>query len=153
MQDVKTVRHARIKEIIESQAVETQEDLAEALRQKGIEVTQATVSRDIKDLMLIKIPSGDGRYRYAFPPEQNIFFSQARLERTFQDAVVAMDYSLNLIVLKTLPGTAQAVAYAIDAVKWPEIIGTVAGDDTICVIVKPPEAAGAVLAKFQALMV
>ena len=66
--------------------------------------------------------------------------------------VVAMDYSLNLIVLKTLPGTAQAVAYAIDAVKWAEVIGTVAGDDTICVIVKPPEAAGAVLAKFQALM-
>jgi transcriptional regulator of arginine metabolism len=149
---VKGVRHVRIKEIIDSQPIETQEDLAEALRKKGIEVTQATVSRDIKELMLIKVPTGEGGYRYAFPPEQNVIFSQARMARTFQDSVVGMDYSLNLIVLKTMPGTAQAVAYTIDTVKWPEIIGTVAGDDTICVIVKPPEAVQEVLARFQSLM-
>lgn len=149
---MKALRHARIKEIIDNQAVETQEDLAEALRRKGIEVTQATVSRDIKELMLIKIPAGDGRYRYAFPPEQNIVYSQNRLERSFQDSVVGLDYSLNLIVLRTLPGMAQAVAYAIDSVKWSEILGTVAGDDTICVIVKPPEAVTAVLAKFRSLL-
>lgn len=149
---MKALRHARIKEIIENQAVETQEDLAEALRRRGIEITQATVSRDIKELMLIKVPTGDGRYRYAFPPEQNIAFSQSRLERSFQDSVVGLDYSLNLIVLKTLPGMAQALAYAIDSVRWQEILGTVAGDDTICVIVKPPEAVTAVMAKFQALL-
>lgn len=149
---MKALRHARIKEIIDNQAVETQEDLAEALRKKGIEITQATVSRDIKELMLIKIPAGDGRYRYAFPPEQNVVYSQNRLERSFQDSVVGIDYSLNLIVLRTLPGMAQAVAYAIDSVKWPEILGTVAGDDTICVIVKPPEAVAAVLARFRSLL-
>lgn len=149
---MKASRHARIKEIIDSQAVETQEELAEALRRRGIEVTQATVSRDIKELMLIKVPTGDGRYRYAFPPEQNVVFSQSRLERAFQDSVVAMDYSLNLIVIRTVPGMAQAVAYAVDSTRWPEIIGTVGGDDTIFVLVKPPEAAEKVLARFRSLM-
>jgi transcriptional regulator of arginine metabolism len=149
---MKASRHARIKEIIENQAIETQEELAEALRKKGIEVTQATVSRDIKELMLIKIPTGEGRYRYAFPPEQNIIFSQSRLERAFQDSVTAMDQSLNIIVIRTVPGMAQAVAYAVDSTKWPEIIGTVGGDDTIFIVVKPPEAAGSVLARFRALL-
>ncbi len=149
---MKASRHARIKEIIDSQAVETQEELAEALRKKGIEVTQATVSRDIKELMLIKVPTGGGRYRYAFPPEQNLVFSQSRLERSFQDSVVAMDHSLNIIVIRTVPGLAQAVAYAVDSTRWPEIIGTVGGDDTIFVVVKPPEATGEVLARFRALM-
>jgi len=150
---VKVIRQARIKEIIEKRPVETQEDLAEELRQIGIEVTQATVSRDIKELMLIKIPAGNGSYRYALPPEENIAFSQSRMERVFLDAVVAIDYSLNLIVMKTMPGTAQAVAYTIDtAVKWPEIIGTIAGDDTICVIVKPPEIAPEIMTRFKKLL-
>jgi len=149
---MKASRHARIKEIIDHQVVETQEELAEALRKKGIEVTQATVSRDIKELMLIKIPTGDGRYRYAFPPEHNIVFSQSRLERAFQDSVIGIDHSLNIIVIRTVPGLAQAVAYAIDSIKWPEIIGTVGGDDTIIVVVKPPEAAGDVFAKCRALV-
>jgi transcriptional regulator of arginine metabolism len=149
---VKTERHARIKEIVENRSIQTQEELADELRKIGIEVTQATVSRDIKELMLIKVPAADGESRYALPSEHNAVFSQSRMERTFQDAVVAIDYSLNLIVLKTMPGTAQAVAYTIDTVKWPEIIGTVAGDDTICVIVKPPEAVANVMARFLSLM-
>ena len=149
---MKALRHTKIKEIIEERPVETQEDLAEALREKGIEVTQATVSRDIKELMLIKVPAGNGSYHYAFPNEQNVVFSQTRMERMFQDSVLSIDYSLNLIVLRTMPGTAQAVAYTIDTVKWPEILGTVAGDDTICVIVKPPEAVGSVIARFKGLL-
>ncbi len=149
---MKALRHSKIKEIIDRYIIETQEDLAEALSKHGIDVTQATVSRDIKELMLIKVPTGDGRYRYAFPPEQNIIMSQARLERTFQDSIVAIDFSQNIVVLRTLPGTAQAVAYTIDYVKWPEIIGTVAGDDTIFVLVKPMEAVPQVIAKFRSLM-
>ena len=149
---MKGLRHVKIKEIIVRRVIETQDDLAEALRRESIQVTQATVSRDIKELMLIKVPTGDGRYRYAFPPEQNIIFSQSRMERTFRDSLVAIDHSLNIVVLKTLPGTAQAIAYTIDYVKWPEILGTVAGDDTIFVIVKPPEAVPQVLAKFRALL-
>lgn len=149
---MKGLRHAKIKEIIEKNITETQEDLAEALRKEGIEVTQATVSRDIKELMLIKVPIGDGRYRYAFPIEQNILYSQSRMSRIFQDTVMGIDYSENIIVIKTMPGTAQAVAATIDYVKWPEIIGTVAGDDNILVVVKPIDAVQQVLSKLKALL-
>ena len=149
---MKAQRHGRIKEIVERSVIETQEELAEALRKQGIEITQATVSRDIKELMLIKVPTGDGRYRYAFPAEQNLLISQSRMSRTFQDSVIHLDHSQNIVVLRTLPGTAQAVAYTIDYIKCPEILGTVAGDDTIFVLVKPIEAVPVVLAKFQSLM-
>ena len=149
---MKVLRHGKVKEIIENTVIETQEELAEALRRQGIDVTQATVSRDIKELLLIKVPVGDGRYRYAFPQEQNVMISPARMERTFQDSVVAINHSQNIIVLKTMPGTAQAVAFTIDHVKWPEIIGTVAGDDTIFVVVKPIDSVSKVLSKFQALL-
>lgn len=149
---MKGLRHAKIKEIIEQHMVETQEDLAEALREEGIEVTQATVSRDIKELRLIKVLSGEGRYRYAFPPEQSMMFSQSRMERMFRDSVIGIDCSQNIIVLKTLPGTAQAVASTIDYAKWPEIIGTVAGDDNILAVVKPVEAVPRVVTKFQMLL-
>ncbi|MBP2649344.1 MAG: argR [Firmicutes bacterium] len=149
---MKSIRHIKIKEIIESQPIETQDELAEALRSVGIDVTQATVSRDIKELLLIKVPTGSGSYRYAFPPEQTVIISQSRLEKIFHDSVVAIDYSLNLIVLKTYPGAAQVVASAVDSAKWSEIIGTVAGDDNILIIVKPPEAVSDILARFQALL-
>lgn len=149
---MKILRHAKIKEIVEHSIVETQEELAESLRKKGIEVTQATVSRDIKELRLIKVPTGDGRSRYAFPMEQSVMFSQSRMERMFRDAVIAIDHSQNIIVLKTLPGTAQAVASTVDYAKWPEIIGTVAGDDNILVVVKPIEAVPQVIAKLQSLL-
>ena len=149
---MKSQRHSRIKEIVERSIIETQEDLAEALRKQGIEITQATVSRDIKELMLIKVPTGDGRYRYAFPAEQNLLLSQSRMARTFQDSVVSLDSSQNIVVLRTMPGTAQAVAYTIDYLKWPEIIGTVAGDDTIFVLVKPTESVPLITEKFQSLM-
>lgn len=151
MKCVKVLRHARIKEIIEHNAIETQEDLAEALRKDGIKVTQATVSRDIKELRLIKVPAGDGRYRYAFPMEQAVVFSQSRMERMFRDSVTGIDYSQNIVVIKTLPGTANAVASTIDSARWPEIIGTVAGDDNILIVVKPVEAVEIVIKKFQAI--
>jgi transcriptional regulator of arginine metabolism len=149
---VKSLRHAKIKEIVEHHVIETQEELAEALRREGIEVTQATVSRDIKELMLIKVPMGDGQYRYAFPMEQNLMFSQSRMERVFRDSVLTLNYSQNIIVIKTLPGTAQSVASTIDYAKWPEIIGTVAGDDNILVVVKPVDAVLLVIARFQSLL-
>ena len=149
---MKILRHAKIKEIVERQVNETQEELAESLRSHGIEVTQATVSRDIKELRLIKVPTGDGRYRYAYPMEQSLLFSQSRMERMFRDSVVAIDYSENIIVLKTLPGGGQAVAATIDHAKWPEVIGTVAGDDNILVVVKPAQAAPTVADRFRGLL-
>ena len=149
---MKILRHAKIKEIVEQQVIETQEELAESLRSHGIEVTQATVSRDIKELRLVKVPTGDGRYRYAYPMEQSLLFSQSRMERMFRDSVVAIDYSENIIVLKTLPGGGQAVAATIDHAKWPEVIGTVAGDDNILVVVKPAQAAPTVADRFRGLL-
>lgn len=148
---MKAKRHARIRDIIEHEVVETQEELAAALRRQNIEVTQATVSRDIKELMLIKVPTGDGRYRYAYPLEKHVMFSQERMARLFQDAVTGMDSSENLIVVKTLPGSANAVASALDYASWPEIIGTIAGDDNILVVVKPKEAVAMVMKKLESL--
>lgn len=148
---MKALRHATIKKIIEDNIIETQEDLAEALGKEDIKVTQATVSRDIKELMLVKVPAGEGRYRYAFPVESNLAFLQPRMERIFQDSVMGMDFSGNIIVIKTLPGTAQAVAAAIDNTKWPDIIGTVAGDDNILVVVKPIDAVPRVMSKLLIL--
>ena len=149
---LKGLRHAKIKEIIEHHIIETQEDLATALKKDGIEVTQATVSRDIKELMLIKVPTSGGRYRYAFPPEQNIVSSQSRMERVFQDAVLSMDYSENLIVLRTQQGSAPSVAYTVDYAKWREVIGTIAGEATVLVVVKPANSAGEVMSRFRALL-
>ena len=132
--------------------IRTQDELADALRNEGIDVTQATVSRDIKELMLVKVPTGNDSYRYAFPAERNVTVSVARLEKTFQDSVLSMDSSGNIIVLRTLPGTAQAVAYVLDNVRWPEIIGTVAGDDTIFLVVKPESAVEHVKERMESIM-
>ena len=149
---MKTHRQARVKEIVERVVIRTQDDLAEALRSEGIDVTQATVSRDIKEMMLVKVPTGDGCYRYAFPSEQNVTVSAARLEKTFQDSVLSVNSSGNIIVLRTQPGTAQAVAYVLDNIRWPEIIGTVAGDDTIFLVVKPEKAVETVIERFESIM-
>ena len=150
----KEERYEKIREIIDRQVIETQEDLTNALREEGIEVTQATVSRDIKELMLTKVPMGQGRYRYAAPSahaEGGGFFHASRIARLFRDTVLSMDYSENLIVVKTMPGAANAVASAIDYTKWPQVIGTIAGDDNILIIVKPKEAVPEVLALLDAM--
>ena len=150
----KEERYEKIREIIDRQVIETQEDLTNALREEGIEVTQATVSRDIKARMLPKVPMGQGRYRYAAPSahaEGGGFFQASRIARLFRDTVLSMDYSENLIVVKTMPGAANAVASAIDYTKWPQVIGTIAGDDNILIIVKPKEAVPEVLALLDAM--
>jgi transcriptional regulator of arginine metabolism len=150
--DFKNARQRKILEIVAQQVIGTQEEIARLLREKGYPVTQATVSRDIKELGLIKIPIGQDQYRYAIPQEpqeKNIF---SRLQRFFRDSVIHLDYSENLIVIKTLTGNAHAVASCIDQTKWDEIIGTVAGDDTILVIVKPKSAVLKVLKKFNSLL-
>ena len=97
---MKRYRYNKIKEIVQSKAIETQEELAAALLEEGIEVTQATVSRDIKELMLIKIPTGDGHYRYALSPEENVVLSRSRINRLFQDSLIKVDHSLNQVVTK-----------------------------------------------------
>lgn len=152
---MKAGRQRKILEIISKQIIETQEELANALKASGYDVTQATVSRDIKELGLIKVPAGENVYRYAVPqesPKANLSNYYNRLERLFRDSVTSIDNSENLIVVRTLPGTAHAVASCIDHIDWKEIIGTVAGDDTILIIVKPKEAVSSVLERFQKLL-
>lgn len=132
---MKSLRQAKIKDIIEHHNVETQEDLALALEKAGFNVTQATVSRDIKEMMLIKVPDAEGSYRYAYPKEHGVMVTPERLERTLRDSLISIRVGGNLVVIHTLPGTAQAVAYMIDYMKWPEVLGTVGGDDTIFIAV------------------
>jgi transcriptional regulator of arginine metabolism len=136
---MKRFRYTKIKEIVQSRPIETQEELAKALQEEGIEVTQATVSRDIKELMLIKVPTSDGHYRYALSQEQNMLMSKNRMARLFQDSIVRVDFALNQIVIHTMPGSANMVAAAIDLAKWENVIGTIAGDDTILIITNSTE--------------
>lgn len=137
---MKRIRYSKIKEIVQSRPIETQEELAKALQEEGIEVTQATVSRDIKELMLIKVPTSDGHYRYALSPEQNLLMSKNRMVRLFQDSIIRVDAAVNQIVIHTLPGSANPVAAAIDHARWENVIGTLAGDDTILIITNGEDA-------------
>jgi transcriptional regulator of arginine metabolism len=132
---VKARRHRKILEIIHRQSVGTQAELAKMLRQAGFEVTQATVSRDVKELGLVKASDGQ-TMRYLPPGEQPVGLTEDRLRRLFRDYVWEVESNEILVVVKTLPGAAQGVASALDYARWPEILGTVAGDDTIFVAVR-----------------
>ena len=146
---MKSRRHELIKKIIGEEIIETQEALAEALRSRHMRVTQATISRDIKELFLIKVPAGGGRYRYAVSPHESVRFSEGRMKRLFKDNVMRCDYSENIVLVKTIPGAAATVAAALDASDWQEGIGTVAGDDSIFVLVKPKDAAEELVTRIQ----
>ncbi len=147
---MKISRHAMILDIIGNNEVETQEELAELLKQNGINVTQATVSRDIKELKLIKVMSKSGKYRYApfRGTEANI---NDRIVNVFRESVVNIDYAGNIIVIKTLSGTAMAASVAIDALGWSEIVGCVAGDDTIFVLIKKADIIEDIVKRFNKL--
>lgn len=132
---MKSRRHLVIMNLISNERIETQEELCESLKNKGFDITQATVSRDIKELQLLKVPDEKG-YRYALPGKTGNKNSSERMKRLFSDSVISIDYSESIIVIKTLPGTAQSVASLIDASENQEILGTVAGDDTIFVAVR-----------------
>ena len=148
---MKTMRHAMILEIIEAKSIETQEELAEELRHHGVNVTQATVSRDIKELRLLKVLSDNGGYRYATAERAEKGIND-RFIRIFSESVMSIAGAGNLIVLKTLSASAPSAAEAIDSLKWPEIIGTIAGDNTILVIIKNIEDVDEVIARFRVLI-
>jgi transcriptional regulator of arginine metabolism len=126
-------RHAKILDIIENYEIETQDELAEKLRESGMDVTQATISRDIKELRLVKVLSPDGRYRYSAMNSDSGNIND-RLLVIIKEAYVSCDYANNILVIKTLPGMAQAVAATIDSLGWNDIVGTIAGDDTMMVV-------------------
>ena len=128
-------RHAKILEIIENYDIETQDELVAKLKEHGMDVTQATVSRDIKELRLVKVTSSDGRARYKAMSNDTGVISD-RLLTILREGYVSSDYANNILVVKTLPGMAQAVASAVDSLGWPEVVGTIAGDDTIMVVTR-----------------
>ncbi|GIO83644.1 arginine repressor [Paenibacillus faecis] len=135
---MKGQRHIKIREIITNREIETQDELVDALRSSGFQVTQATVSRDIKELMLIKVPTDDGRYKYSMPTAQR-YNPVQKLQRALVDSFVHIDHTGNLVVVKCLPGTANSVAVLIDNMEWPDLLGTICGDDTILMICRSEE--------------
>ncbi|QED48571.1 transcriptional regulator AhrC/ArgR [Cytobacillus dafuensis] len=131
-------RHIKIRDIIANNDIETQDDLVDELKNAGYNVTQATVSRDIKELHLVKVPLLDGRYKYSLPADQR-FNPLQKLRRNLMDAFVRIDSAGHLLVMKTLPGNAMAIGALIDNLDWEEILGTICGDDTCLIICKTPE--------------
>lgn len=137
---MKTKRQSRILEIIQSRRIETQDELIGALRESGFPITQATVSRDIKELRLVKTLDNSGAYRYAVAAPEKAHIS-SRFNSIFQDAVRHVDFAGNLVVVKCISGMAQAACAALDSLHWDTVIGTLAGDDTFVCIAKTQESA------------
>jgi len=145
---MKAKRQAMIREIVESQSIQTQEELADALRQHGMVVTQATVSRDIKELHLLKVLAEDGGYRYA-TMDKGEQGTNDRLIHMLADSVLDIQSANNLIVIHTLAGSAHVAGEAVDSLKWPEILGTIAGDNTILVVVRTNDEVDTVIRRFR----
>ena len=148
---IKNNRHKIIRDIIENNNIETQFQLTDELKKHGFNVTQATVSRDIKEMGLIKIAYGENAFRYSFPVGMmagNVF---DRTKRMFRDNIQKIEFSENIIVIKTLPGVAQAIASCVDCLTWKEILGCVAGDDTIIIIVRERSQTAETCKKLQEL--
>ncbi|MDO7905154.1 transcriptional regulator ArgR [Paenibacillus sp. JX-17] len=145
---MKGQRHIKIREIITQKEIETQDELVEALRDSGFQVTQATVSRDIKELLLIKVPMDDGRYKYSLPTDQR-YNPVSKLKRALVDNFLHIDYTGNLLVMKCLPGTANSIAALLDNIEWPEIMGTISGDDTILIICRTPDNSTTVMSQIM----
>jgi transcriptional regulator of arginine metabolism len=147
--DMKHNRHIKILSIIQENDIKTQEELAEALNQEGFEVTQATVSRDIKDLKLIKETNEEGVTRYTAGRSNSEVISK-RLITVLKQSYVSSNTAQNILIVKTLPGMAQAAASAIDAYDFKGFVGTIAGDDTIFIATKSNEAALGIMAFLNA---
>ncbi|HPT77897.1 MAG TPA: arginine repressor [Candidatus Atribacteria bacterium] len=145
---MKNKRQAQILKIINEKDIETQEELAEELKKLGMNITQATISRDIKELRLVKVLTPSGIYKYA-PLERSDNTTFDRLIRVFSESVISIEHTNNLIVIKTIAAGAQAAASAIDAMNWSEVLGCIAGDDTILVIVRDNSMVEEVLRRFS----
>ena len=147
---MKYSRHAKIIDLIENNTIVTQDELAQKLKDGGFDITQATVSRDIKELRLIKVMQADGIYKYAQLGQSEASVS-SRMLAVFSEAFVSCDFAKNIVVVKTLSGMANAVAESIDILKYTEILGTLAGDNTIISICRTEKMAEDIVHKFNKL--
>lgn len=146
----KQKRQKILLDIVSKMEVDTQEEIIKALREQGLTVTQATVSRDIKELCLVKTTGKTKKYRYAELGE--VQRDNARLFSLFKTALTSIEQAQNLVIAKTIIGNASAVAAAIDAQRIPEVIGTLAGDDTVMIVTKSSEQAASVVDKLHNLL-
>ncbi|MGI6030453.1 MAG: arginine repressor [Eubacteriales bacterium] len=149
---MKFLRHLKILELVEKYVIETQEELSDKLRENGFDVTQATVSRDIKELRLVKILTQDGRYRYAASAKEADTNLSAKFRVIFKESVQSVDYANNIMCIRTLPGMGAAAASGIDAMQWSDFVGSIAGDDTVFVLLKSEEAAIRLTAEFNKML-
>lgn len=147
----KAKRHIKIRELISEYDIETQDELVDRLKELGFNVTQATVSRDIKELRLIKIPSASGKYKYSLPTKQR-YDVEEKLKRRLMESFVSIDHAANFIVLKTLPGNANAIGALIDELDWEEIMGTICGDDTCLILCRTEKKTKTVFKRLNDMM-
>jgi len=148
---MKVNRHVKIVELVNTYNIETQEELTELLKQEGFQVTQATVSRDIRDLKLTKVPTDDGNQKYVvLKATENAL--KDKYMRIMKDGFVSMDMAMNILVIKTVSGMAMAVGAAIDEMQWHEVVGCIAGDDTIMCAVRTMEDTAVVMDKIRKIV-
>ncbi len=146
---MKNARHQQILDLIRNEQIETQEELADRLKEAGFPVTQATISRDIRQLSLRKVGNASGKSYYTTADPPGDF--AVRYQRVLKETFVSLDISVNLAVVKTASGMAMAAAAAIDAFDWPEVLGCIAGDDTILIVLRDPEDAQAFRKRMESL--
>ena len=148
---MKVNRHAKIVELVNKYDIETQEELADKLREEGFQITQATISRDIRDLKLTKVQSDGGRQKYVvMKATENVL--RDKYIRIMKDGFVSMDMAMNILVIKTVSGMAMAVGAAVDEMHWKEIVGCIAGDDTVMCAVRSVEDTIVVMEKIRKLV-
>ena len=148
---MKTKRQAKMLELIRKHEIETQEELSDYLQKEGYQVTQATVSRDIRELKLTKVAMSNGRQKYAALTDNSEDLSEKYI-RVFRDGFVSMDMAQNILVIKTVSGMAMAVAAALDAMNFHELVGTIAGDDTIMCVIRTIEDTRLIMDKIQKII-
>ena len=147
---MKSARHQAILRLIEQYPIDRQEDLLAHLRREGFDVTQATVSRDIRELRLIKTSTGDGGYRYmAATGSGKVAHSPSRFETIFRESVIGVDYAGHMVLVKCFSGMANAACEVFDATPWGNVVGTLSGDDTFFILMRSEEAAADICRQLQ----
>lgn len=148
---MKVARHEKIKELIQQYDIDTQEELASHLNEAGFKVTQATVSRDIRALKMMKVTGKDGKSRYVILQELPTEMGE-KYTRVLHDALLTIDQGQNILVIRTVPGMAMGVAAALDALNWEEILGSIAGDDTVMCVARTLEEASSVAERLKSIL-
>ena len=149
---MKQNRHQKIAELVSRYEIETQEELAEKLKEAGFSVTQATISRDIRQMNLSKLPAENGRQKYVILKQEHELLSDNKYIRVLRDGFVSMDMAQNILVMRTVAGMAMAVAAALDAIHFGEVVGCIAGDDTIMIAVRSAEDTKILMEKIRELI-